>query len=443
MQLMLALQQLENTREEKEDLEEQLEEVSNLFKSSVEEYQQHIAGLQVALEQARADASEHQTEELARCLQLELEKEKGRLAGVEETHQALKEHTDSLEATLAGRETTIVELDAHAQAVLLSKEQENQTCRQRMKSLQREIDEHRRSIKELRTQLLSEKGGSVRNKRNVESMTMKLDQLGQDLKNKCEEVQLLRVEFDRSRNSEMRYRERCSQLDTEVKALRTDVERLRRQLVDTEAKDPVLVEQMKTLTWHLRQKNIEIDGLREQLKLSEERQGAEIDNVKKNSLVSGKELESIRHELANTREEKFSYQAKMVELQAALKATVEHNEMLKKLQKGEVGEEESILAQPRYSMAAIEELLQQSVASAKSRPLHSLQACLKNLRNEMQQLQQQVSDHTNAIQNTAQSWRHVESQVKVIKEQCTSGLMGTTNSPTTTNSNSQTAVEIV
>ncbi|XP_014678619.1 PREDICTED: golgin subfamily A member 3-like, partial [Priapulus caudatus] len=80
MQLMLALQQLENTREEKEDLEEQLEEVSNLFKSSVEEYQQHIAGLQVALEQARADASEHQTEELARCLQLELEKEKGRLA---------------------------------------------------------------------------------------------------------------------------------------------------------------------------------------------------------------------------------------------------------------------------------------------------------------------------------------------------------------------------
>lgn len=55
----------------------------------------------------------------------------------------------------------------------------------------------------------------------------------------------MRLDLDRSRNSEMQYRQRCSQLDTEVKALRTDVDRLRRQLVDTEAKDPILIEQMK------------------------------------------------------------------------------------------------------------------------------------------------------------------------------------------------------
>jgi chromosome segregation ATPase len=117
-------------------------------------YRLTIEKLNAELEKCRLDLSEAQkagsyNQELA----LELEKERGRLAGLQQTYSSLKEHSARVEAALASRESSVMELSSHADTELARLNRELGMLTERLKEMESLREEDLAVISQLKTQV--------------------------------------------------------------------------------------------------------------------------------------------------------------------------------------------------------------------------------------------------------------------------------------------------
>ena len=86
---------------------------------------------------------------------------------------------------------------------------------------------------------------------------------------------------------------------------------------------------MESLEWEVTRRTKEVEYLKEQLRIMEERQQLEMENLKTALQVSRSETSSLRSELSEARKAKCSYQTKTFELKDSLLTARQVTESLK------------------------------------------------------------------------------------------------------------------
>ncbi|XP_013421878.1 golgin subfamily A member 3 isoform X2 [Lingula anatina] len=412
---------LEATRNRKLTLEAEIMQLHKATENVIEDYKKKIGSLERDLQKSKEHGRKHhKSDTVNKKLMLELEREKGRLSGVLQSQSALKQHTSVLEEALALRESSITELSATAQGQLIRKDQVEAEYRGKITALEESLAREKDSVKGLKKQLMVQKGETVKLRREIETMHLDIDQLQKDLEQKKQAAHLVEVELGRAQQAALQYQTDLESLNSQHNSGKVELERVSRELSEEKAQQAVLVDQIKTLQWQLEQKSQEAKALQDKLTLAEERQKMELQSSQKSLQGLQAELEAAKCELAGTRKEKFSYQAKVSELHDALRSSVEQTKILKSqnTEDAVTGTMASFSLPTDYDIAAIEQLLNQSAPIAKSRPLENIQTCLASLRSEMTVLQKQLDVHTAQVQNTSKSWKEVEAQAEELRQMC-------------------------
>ncbi|XP_011369662.1 golgin subfamily A member 3-like [Pteropus vampyrus] len=135
-------------------LEKELQEVIALTSQELEELREKVLELEDELQESRGFRRKiKRLEESSKKLALELEHERGRLAGLGQTSAALREHNSVLETALARREADLVQLNLQVQAVLQRKEEEDRQMQQLVQALQAALDTERQTVRSLKEQV--------------------------------------------------------------------------------------------------------------------------------------------------------------------------------------------------------------------------------------------------------------------------------------------------
>ncbi|CAE1224735.1 unnamed protein product [Acanthosepion pharaonis] len=155
----------------------------------------------------------------------------------------------------------------------------------------------------------------------------------------------------------------------------------------------------------------------------------------------------------------MNHQTKVAELRSALKTSIQHHKISKKVsskikspakKSKEANDSEAVLTEEvepsvspskltcrdvgtqmdnnpiepnlttvpePFDIEALEQLLQDTTVQAlDSKPLDDLQSCLSSLRAQISGLQDQIDAHSATIQNSGESWRDVEAQVVELQQ---------------------------
>ncbi|XP_035690017.1 golgin subfamily A member 3-like [Branchiostoma floridae] len=431
-QLQQVHHELDLVRQRKDGIEKQMLQLQASTHSEIETYRQRIVVLERDLQTAREQTSElRRTEEQNQELLLQLERERGRLAGVTQSHSSLKQHASHLEAVLARRETSLKELSAQARQALEVKEAEDRRAGERVAELEAALKQERATSKDLRKQVAAKHSEMKRVEVKLKTLYQEKEELVQTFRGKDGEIERLQQELGQARQAGEQQAEDARQLRTRLLESRRHVERLQRQLNDKDDKEPVITDQIKNLQWQVDQREKEASALKEKLQLREKRHALEMDNMRAACQVSQKDLDSLRLELSSARKEKFIMQAKMSEMRAALKSSLKQNQTIKarlakrsETEKPSVEDQasvkalsalEAIMAGVSLDVKVDETLLNPPSFTQDSKPLSILQSCLTTLRGEMSALQKQMDEHTATVINSTQAWRHVETQVQGLK----------------------------
>ncbi|XP_063239140.1 golgin subfamily A member 3-like isoform X2 [Bacillus rossius redtenbacheri] len=290
---------------------------------------------------------------------------------------------------------------------LRARELQLQRSREKEAELEEELRKSKIIMKELRKEVFREKCESSRLRKQASSLQVGLDAAGEELDGR-------RVDLGRSEAMCELLRKGGERLQRELEReqrahedARQELEELRASLQDSRAKDPVLADQIKTLSYHLHQKTREVEALQQSARLAEARRRAEEQRLGRDAAALRGELDSLRGELDASRADRFSLQAQAAELRAALQCSLDSSRLLKaKLESlgCDAGDRErppdltsSLPAPPaRYDEARIAALLAQSSAPLRGTPLGNLRGCLDSLKLEMSALQEQITARTSA-----------------------------------------------
>lgn len=434
--LMRAMNDVESLKQEKNRLEAALGEVTRNQEKDNADYQRNVADLEAELEELREILAEmKKNEEDNRKLAIELERERGRLAGVQQSHTALKQHAALLEEALARRESTMTELNEQLSATSQEKVTEEDKLNQLLKEHEEGLRKEKAMSKELRKQLASEKGKNRRTKETLQNKDMELQELQGELEKRASEVESISATVDGLKQAEESYKEQLEASRKEMEGARAQIELLQRYLQDSIAQNPVLEDQMKTLAWECEQKAREVDAMKEQMQLTEKRQKVEMDGLKNSLKMNKQELEALKKELATTRKDKFAFQAKVGQLKAALKATVQQNQLLKAKLRAKKAQLQNNLSSPSNPVDEIvvpemaydvESLLASddigNLSSGESKPLQALQGCLQSIRSQMGALEKQLGEHQAAVQTSQEAWKEVGDRVRDLRKACASSV---------------------
>ncbi|KDR23154.1 Golgin subfamily A member 3 [Zootermopsis nevadensis] len=350
--------------------------------------------------QAELEASKQRCEEQKRIADrnqealLVLEKERGKLA---QSCSISKEKLPAVPETSYAAISN--EFDQKTRELRFLQSQD------RVAELEEEVRKSHIINKELRREIFSEKCETSQLRKQVASLRMGLETANDMLDTK-------KVELGRTESMCCLLQTNVShlkkQLETEQQAhedCKQEVEKLRENLEETRAKDPVLADQIKTLSYHLNQKSQETSGLQEKIRLSEERWLSTENGLQQSISGLRDELVVLRAELDSVRSDKFTFQTQAADLRAALHSSVEQNKILRlKLETFDCENNDRLpdltsslpLPPLKYDETQILELLHQSTVLPHNKPLSNLQCCLDSLKQEMATLQRQLAAKTSA-----------------------------------------------
>ncbi|KAK2141178.1 hypothetical protein LSH36_1142g00048 [Paralvinella palmiformis] len=413
-QLQHELHEVHLHYEEKTRLEVELREILSRHEVDMSKYVARIDELQRQLAAAEAMLEHYRNnEDDMRKLMLELEREKGRLAGAMESHSALKEHTSSLEAALAQHESSSVQVNSELATTLDRKQKEADYLMEQMEQLQEALNTEKQTSQTIQQQLVTERTDHVKIRRELESLFVEHDQLKVIAIGYEQAVKSLNDELEKVRESDGKHRAELEHLSQEVRLLREERDRFFAELEARRNKEPITQEQIMSLEWQVTEKNNEILALKEQLDVVNERQQLET-NTLATSLQSAKNsLKELREELLSLKQEKTILLSRIAELKAALQACLQHVKLLQET----VGESDNVGI--TFDLTSLENLLKEyKQSTVSSKPLSFLQATLSKLRGEISGLQNQVDEHAMAVQTTSKAWKEFEEQVRDLREVC-------------------------
>ncbi|XP_025091253.1 golgin subfamily A member 3-like isoform X3 [Pomacea canaliculata] len=434
-ELQSLMSELESARLQKQGLEHQLAALVTQKDTQIAALQQQLADTQQANEVFAQEQEKHlENTALIQQLTFELEKERGRIAGLQQSNATLKLHMKQLEEALAGRESSLVELNSHLTITTQEQERLQQEYLQRIQELELVLQKEKDAGRELRKQIGSKITENKRLLKLQEQNKKEQGDLLEEAERRHAELLQLQSDLDAARQAVSHHQGEMQTVQTERRAIEVELERIKRELADSKDRTPVLKKQIESLEWQLSQRIQEMKAAREQLVLAEERQAADAESMHRALQDKQEELESLQAEMAAARQEKVTQKSRVSELRSMLKASVQHHKLTKKLNskkkrdknaEGDTDEkgtqadlDNGIIIPPLpFDMEVVEKLLQDTaVKPLDSRPLDSLSSCLSSLRAEITGLQKQMDFHTTTIHSSAQSWRNVESEVKGLQE---------------------------
>nr|XP_054749244.1 golgin subfamily A member 3-like [Lytechinus pictus] len=426
-------------RSEKNRLNDEVQHLRRNMEDDTEAYRRRIDDLEAELQELKDILDRQRRNELNnRALALDLERERGRLAGVHQSHSALKQHTGMLESALAQRESAVAELSAELTSTAQERANENLRLQKLVREMGAALEKEKQATQEVKKQLSGEKGQCNRLRQDLETLQGDAQENRSEAKQKEDQMNALQSELARLRQNEEKQRKEGEEMRRQIESNKNHMDRLKRHLQDKDAQSPVLEDQMKTLAWQSEQKSREAEALKEQLLLAEKRQQIELDGVKTNLQMTNKELDGMKKELASTRKEKFAFQAKLSQLKSALQATLQQNKLLKAKLKsksrvastmgkpgpdgasqgdGKGQADEIVVPEIAYD---VESLLNsdvvEGVSASHSRPLHAIQSCLQSIKDQMGALEDQMKEHTAAVNTSSEAWKEVGDRVRDLRK---------------------------
>ena len=243
------------------------------------------------------EEKERKLEVQVKELILELERHRGKLAGINTTQTCIRNHAGVLEATLAERESSLVKLSAQTKIVLAEKEAEDQAFTNRISSLEKQLGSLKVELQSSQQRhLVEKKRGQL---------------LQKDVQRKESELNTVRTQLDESNSKLKELKKRCTQVtesrhhsDSELASLRSQIS-VERSSLDTAQK--VLAERDKQLEIlnkelsiaRLQQAEIKEEArkLKERSRMVEERQAMELDSMRQALDKSFSNQESLRGDL--------------------------------------------------------------------------------------------------------------------------------------------------
>ncbi|XP_068617201.1 golgin subfamily A member 3 [Brachionichthys hirsutus] len=422
--LEAALQVVTNS---KSMLEKELQEVITLTSTELEEYQEKVLELEDELQESRCFKKRiRKLEDANKKLALELEHEKGKLAGLAQSHNTLREHSNILESALAKREADLVQLNLQVQAVLKRKEEEDQQMKQVVQTLQLALEKEKTKVRGLKDQVAAAKAEAAHNRRHYRAAMLELSEIKKDLQAKENLVKALQSESHKLQGQDKQHAQELSRFQEELAEAHSQLQILQKQLDEELAKTPLTNQEVEDLKWELEQRQREIETQKQQLEMMEQCHHRELDNLQKALQNIKVELESVQEELSSTRKDKFMLQAKVGELRNSMKTILLQNQQLKQDLK------QSRLRRQRMDLknegspsnpvtpvkipdcpvpaSLLDELLKPSTSVSKE-PLNNLHNCLRQLKEEMDSLQRQMEEHTVTVHESISSWTNAEEEL--------------------------------
>eukprot|EP00066_Takifugu_rubripes_P024443 XP_011613709.1 PREDICTED: golgin subfamily A member 3 isoform X2 [Takifugu rubripes] len=405
-------------------LEKELQEVITLTSTELEEYQEKVLELEDELQESRCFKKRiRKLEDANKKLALELEHEKGKLAGVTQSHNALRDHSNILESALAKREADLVQLNLQVQAVLKRKEEEDQQMKQVVQTLQLALEKEKTKVKDLKEQLAAAKAEAAHNRRHYRAAMLELSEVKKDLQAKEDLINVLQSESQKLQSQGEQHAHEVSRFQEELAEAHSQLHILQKQLDEEIAKRPLTNQEIEDLKWELEQRQREIDAQKQQQEMVEQCHLKELDNLQRALQNIKVELESVQEELTNTRKDKFMLQVKVSELRNSMKTVLLQNQQLKldlkqnRLRKqrmelkgeGNPSNPVTPVKIPDCPVPAslLDELLKPST-SVNKEPLNNLHNCLRQLKEEMDSLQRQMEEHTVTVHESMSSWQNTE-----------------------------------
>ncbi|KAM9858241.1 golgin subfamily A member 3 [Aulostomus maculatus] len=405
-------------------LEKELQEVITLTSTELEEYQEKVLELEDELQESRCFKKRiRKLEDANKKLALELEHEKGKLAGLAQSHNALREHANILESALAKREADLCQLNLQVQAVLKRKEEEDQQMKQVVQTLQLALEKEKTKVKDLKEQVAAAKAEAAHNRRHYRAAMLELSEIKKDLQAKEDLVKALQSEALKLHAQDDQHAQEVSKFQEELAEAHSQLQILQKQLDDELSKQPLTNQEVEDLKWEVEQRQREIESQKQQLEMVEQCHHRELDNIQTALQNIKVELESVQEELSSTRKDKFMLQAKVGELRSSMKTVLLQNQQLKQdLKQSRLRKQRMELKSegnpsnpvtpvkiPDCPVPAslLDELLKPST-SVNKEPLNNLHNCLRQLKEEMDSLQKQMEEHTVTVHESMSSWTNTE-----------------------------------
>ncbi|XP_023199481.1 golgin subfamily A member 3 isoform X3 [Xiphophorus maculatus] len=424
-----ALQaELQTVTKSKTMLEKELQEVITLTSTELEDYQEKVLELEDELQESRCFKKRiRKLEDTNKKLALELEHEKGKLAGLSQSHNALREHANILESALAKREADLVQLNLQVQAVLKRKEEEDQQMKQLVETLQLALEKEKTKVKDLKEQVAAAKAEAAHNRRHYRAAMLELSEIKKDLQAKEDLVKALQSEAQKLQAQDDQHAQDVSRFQQELAEAHSQLQILRKQLDEELAKQPLTNQEVEDLKWEVEQRQREIEAQKQQLEMMEQSHHRELDNLQIALQSIKVELDTVQEELSSTRKDKFMLQAKVGELRNSMKTVLLQNQQLKqdlkqtRLRKqqrmelksdGNPSNPVTPVKIPDCPVPAslLDELLKPST-SVNKEPLNNLHNCLRQLKEEMDSLQKQMEEHTVTVNESMNSWTNAEEEL--------------------------------
>ncbi|KAJ9596940.1 hypothetical protein L9F63_012065 [Diploptera punctata] len=379
------------------------------LRAEIDELQSQLEASMSKYEEQRKLAEKNQE------AMLELEKERGKLV----------QSCSISQNKLPSIEPTSDEIDASVTREFDNKTRELQLFEVQAKASELDDQVHKLHIinKDLRKEIFTERCETSQLRKQVASLQMGLDTANDMLDTKKAELGRAESLCCVLRTSIAHLKKQLEDEQQAHEECKTEVERLQASLEETKAKDPVLADQIKTLSYHLHQKTQEAAGLQEKLRLSEDRWSMTNSGLQRNLSALQEESSALRSELDSVRAGRFALQTQAAELKAALQSSIEQNKVLRlKLETFSCENKDRLpdltlslpLPPTKYDESRIAELLHQSTVLPHNKPLNNLQCCLDSLKEEMELLQKQIAAKTSPKENTNGDNRTEHSNVQNI-----------------------------
>ncbi|XP_033828705.1 golgin subfamily A member 3 isoform X1 [Periophthalmus magnuspinnatus] len=415
-----ALQaELKAVNNSKSMLEKELQEVITLTSTELEEYQEKVLELEDELQESRCFKKRiRKLEDANKKLALELEHEKGKLTGLAQSHNALREHSNILETALAKREADLVQLNLQVQAVLKRKEEEDQQMRQVVQTLQLALEKEKSKVNDLKEQVAAAKAEAAHNRRHYRAAMLELSEIKKELQAKEDLVKVLQNEAQKLQAQDEQHAQEVSKFQEDLAEAQSQIQILQKRLDEELAKQPLTNQEVEDLKWEVEQKQREIEAQKQQVEMMEQCHQRELENLQAALHSIKVELETVQEDLSSARKDKFMLQAKVGELRNSMKTLLLQNQQLKQNRmrkrielksEGNPSNPVTPVKIPDCPVPAslLDELLKPST-SVNKEPLNNLHNCLRQLKEEMDSLQRQMEEHTVTVHESINSWPNNE-----------------------------------
>ncbi|XP_077534854.1 uncharacterized protein LOC144146794 [Haemaphysalis longicornis] len=346
---------------------------------------------EVQTEDGSTEEEDERVEEVQR-LQLQLEKLQGKLAGSVRAQEELGACVEQLERRLAEQGAQAAQLQCQLEQVQERAQRAGELHESTVADLQRELEKERTLSKELRQRIFEEK-------RKGGQLQRQLASLKQGLSEASQSADARRVEAQAQAERAQALEAQLADVRAKLEGLRGDLatsqavrHQLEAQLRNAHERDPALEQQMKLLSWNVKEKTQEVSALKEQAQLVENTHATEVSGLRRQLEESQQQLSGLSAELMAVRKEKFTLQARVQELKNVVRSRMAQCKELQR-QLTELAETTEFAlpnATPEYDDSYITELLQQCSVQPTSRPLGSLQVCLDSLKQDLNTLQSQI-----------------------------------------------------